>query len=193
VARLEAAVAVAQDRVERLISAQRSTPVPGSGAAVPAPEVVTQAQQALVNAQEQLRQARNPASGPELAQARQELGQAEERLLLSRRSSMPSDLEEARAAVEAAERRLQRINQSVSDADRQAAEAAVEHAWSALEVARLQLRESSISAPVAGLISDLFVNVGAPTAAGAPLVAIIPPEFELLVQVPELLIGAITL
>jgi HlyD family secretion protein len=193
VAQLESAVAVARDRVERLVSAQRATPVPGSGAAVPAPEVVTQAQQALVNAQEQLNRARDPASGPELAQARQELAQTEERLLLSRGSSVPTELEEARAAVEAAERRLQRVNQSVSDAERKAAESAVEHAWSALEVARLQLRESSVSAPVAGLISDVFVNTGAPTAAGAPLVAIIPPEFDLHVQVPELLIGAITL
>jgi RND family efflux transporter MFP subunit len=193
VAQLEAAAAVARDRVERLTAAERATPVPGSGSAVPAPEVVAQAQQSLVNAREQLRQARNPASGPELAQARQELAQAEERLLLSRRFTVPSDLEEARAAVEAAEKRLQRVNQTVSDAERKAAETAVEHAWSVLEVARLQLRESTINAPVAGLISDVFVDVGAPTAAGTPLVAIVPPEFELLVQVPELLIGAISL
>jgi len=155
--------------------------------------VIRQAQQALVDAQEKLRSAREPASGPELVNARQELAEIEERFLLSRRTTVPSDIEEARAAVEAADRRLQRVNQPVSDAERKSAETAVEHAWAALELARLQLRESSVSAPVAGLISDVFVSTGSPTAAGAPLVAIIPPEFELLVQVPELLVGAITL
>jgi RND family efflux transporter MFP subunit len=192
-AQLEAAVAVASDRVERLTAAQRATPVPGSGSSVPAPEIVAQTQQALVNAQEQLRSARAPAPAQELGQARQELAQAEERLLLSRTIAMPTDLEAARAAVEAAEKRLQRVNQPVTDVERKAADTAAEQAWAALEVARLQLREASISAPVGGLISDVFVSTGSPTAAGAPLVAIIPPEFELLVQVPELLIGVISL
>ncbi|MFN0073061.1 MAG: efflux RND transporter periplasmic adaptor subunit, partial [Chloroflexota bacterium] len=193
IAQLETAVAVTRDRLERLQSAQRATPVPGAGVAVPPQEVITQAQQALIDAQEQLRLARSPTSGAELSQARQELALAGERLLLSRSSTVPSDLEEARATLEAAERRFQRVNQPVTDAERKSAELAVEHAWSGLELARLQLRESSVTAPLTGLISDVFVNVGAPTAAGSPLVSILPPEFELLVQVPELLIGAITL
>lgn len=191
-AELQTAVDIARDRVDRLIAVQRATPQPGLTSASPPPEVVAQAQQSLIDAQERLKQVQVPASGPELSRARQDLAQAEERLLLSRATLGPNDLEEARAMVEAAERRQQRLNQPVSDAEKHSAEAAVEQSWAALELARLQLREATILAPSPGVIADVLVAPGVPTAAGAPLVSLVPLDFDLQVPLSEILLGAVS-
>ncbi|WP_128563310.1 HlyD family secretion protein [Methylobacterium crusticola] len=75
----------------------------------------------------------------------------------------------ARAALEAAERRL-----AVIDTQKAQGRAALDQARAEREVARLNLADTELRAPVAGVVGNRSARTGAYAAAGAGLVALVP-------------------
>jgi HlyD family secretion protein len=180
----------ARDRLDRVLVAGVET---GSTAAVQASPVpvpvasaaVDEARQAVQEAQQEVARARQPVNPDDLAAARKQLADAEDALLVARWSVGPSDLDEARASVEAAEARLRRAGQPASEAGIRAGETGVEFAGAALELARLQLRESSLVAPIGGVVVETFQKQGATVAAGTAILSIQPPDYELAISIDE--------
>jgi HlyD family secretion protein len=154
-------------------------------------QAVEQARQAVQQAQREVTQARQPVASDELAAARQQLADAEDQLLMARWPVTPGDLDEARANVEAAEARLRRAGQPVSEAAVRAGETAVEYAGAALELARVQLREATLVSPIAGIVAQTHQRQGDTVAAGAAIVSIQPPDYEVGVQIDERQLGQV--
>ncbi len=183
VARAEERVTTARTRLDRILTGV------GVGLASPTPGLdrvaIEQARAEIRQAEEELARARRPITSEEIAGARQQVSQAEEDLLLARNPIGPLELEEASANVEAAEIRLRGASTAVTPATIKAAESAVSYAWAALELARLQLREATIVAPIAGLVAETHQRAGAGVAAGTPLLSIQPPDYELVLAVED--------
>ena len=189
VARAEARVAAARGRLDQLLTG--SNPAPGTPTPALDRTAVEQARAEIRRAEEDLARARRPVTTEEIAGARLQVAQAEQDLLLARNPIGPMELEEARANVEAAEIRLRSTGSAASPAAVKAAESAVDYAWAALELARLQLRESTIVAPIQGVIVDAHQRQGAGVAAGTPLLTIQPPDYELVLGVEDRQLGQI--
>jgi len=113
-------------------------------------------------------------------------------LLVARWSVGPNELDEARANVEAAEARLRRAGQPSSEVAIKAGETGVEYAGAALELARLQLRESTLVSPIAGVVVETFQKQGATVAAGTPIASIQPPDYEIAVAIDERQLGQVS-
>ncbi len=178
-ARAELRLIEARSRLDELVAHPTASPTPlDLAAAERARGEVRQAEADLI-------EARRPANSEDLAAARQQLAEAEDALLLAHAAVSPTDLDEARAQVEAAEARLRRADGTVSDAAIRAAESAVEYAWANVELARLQLREATVVAPLSGIVIEVHQPQGTNVAAGTPLVTIQPPEYEMHVAVEE--------
>ncbi|MCA2011260.1 efflux RND transporter periplasmic adaptor subunit [Cereibacter sphaeroides] len=130
---------------------------------------VTQAQAQLANAEAARGQAQSQVSATE-AQLNQS-NQVLERLRALRESgtATQSALDEAQAAQLSAAANAQSARDGV-----QAAEAALEQARASLEVAQLDLENATITAPVAGIISERNGQIGAIAAtAGEPIFRLI--------------------
>ena len=175
----------ARSRLDELVAAPVASPTPLDQSSV------DRVRGEVRQAEYELIQARQPSSTEDLAAARQYLAEVEDAMLLARTSASPTDLDEARAQVEAAEARLRRADAAVSSAALQAAESAVQYAWANAELARLQLRESTVVAPLSGIVTDAHQPQGANVAAGTPLVTIQPPEYEMHVAVEERHLGQV--
>jgi RND family efflux transporter MFP subunit len=155
------------------------------------PTALAEARQTLRQAEEAAAQARRPASTEELARARQDLANAQDQLILARVSVSQADLEAARSAVQAAEIGLRMAGQPPTETELKAAQANVQLAQAELEVARVEAREATIYAPFTGLVSEVFVEPGTLVGPGTPLMTLVPPNFELVVQVHEAQIGQV--
>jgi RND family efflux transporter MFP subunit len=60
-----------------------------------------------------------------------------------------------------------------------------------LDIAQLALKETTVQAPVGGTISDRLVSLGALVNPQTPLVTLIPPDLELVVNVEENQLGQV--
>ncbi|MGE3269061.1 MAG: efflux RND transporter periplasmic adaptor subunit [Chloroflexota bacterium] len=198
----EARLDAARQRLDTaLTSAPAFSPPPPAADGAPGPVAspatldnpeVQEARQAVQQAQQELAQARQPVDSEELAAARQKLAEAEDALLVARWPVGPGDLDEARANVEAAEARLRRAGQPASDAAVKAGETAVEYAGAALELARVQLRESTIVSPIAGVVVQTHYQQGDTVPAGAVLVTVQAPDYDIGVTIDERQLGQVT-
>ena len=150
---------------------------------------IESARQALRQAEEAAARARRPSD--ELSRARAEVETLRDQLILSRTAVSQADLEAARAAVQAAEIGLRRAGAPPSELELRAAQAEAQRAQAELEVARIEAREATITAPLTGMISEVVAAVGALVAPGTPLLTIIPPSFEVVIPLPEAQIGQV--
>jgi multidrug efflux pump subunit AcrA (membrane-fusion protein) len=178
----------ARDRLDALLTAAPSAePSPVPVGASP----IDLARLAVQQAQQELAQARQPATADELAAARKALADAEDALLVARWPVGPSDLDEARAQVEVAEARLRRAGQPSTEAAVKAGETAVEYAGAAVELARLQLRESTLVSPIAGIVVETFQKQGDSVSPGTLIASIQPPDYEIAVGIDERQLGQV--
>ena len=202
------AIAVAQQQLDAarqqldavlVSSAAVAPPSPGgetTPVAVASPsalnaQAIEQARQAVQQAQQEVARARQPVGADQLAVARQQVADAEDALLVARWPVTPGDLDEARANVEAAEARMRRAGQPTSDAGVRAGETAVEYAGAALELARVQLREATLVTPMAGVVVQTHQKQGDTVAAGAAVVSVQPPDYEISVAIDERQLGQV--
>ena len=195
VAAAEVRLNAARTRLDEVLvgaTSESSAPVPQASPVPLSASAVEQARQAVQQAQQEVARARQPVSDDELAAARKQLADAEDALLVARWSVGPNDLDEARANVEAAEARLRRAGQPSSEAGIKAGETGVEYAGAALELARLQLRESTLVSPIAGVVVETLQQQGATVAAGTPIVSIQPPDYEIAVAIDERQLGQVS-
>jgi RND family efflux transporter MFP subunit len=130
--------------------------------------------------------ARTP-SGSQAAvdQARNELDDAQQALLLVRLSQTAFDLDQARALASVADAQLKLATAPAAPEEIKAAETRVERAYAQAELARARLRDATITAPVAGIVSDISARVGSTVSPAAAIMTLIPPEMQLVVQADE--------
>jgi RND family efflux transporter MFP subunit len=182
VAQADAAVNAARAKVDQL---QRDPNASQNQAAL------TEAQRALRQAEDMAAQIRRGGFADDLNRARQELNNAQDQLILARNSISQADLDAAQAMVQAAEIGLKRAGTPPSDAELKAAQADAQRAQAELEVARVEAREATILAPFSGLVSEVFVVQGTLVGPGSPLLTVIPPNFEVVVPLPEAQVGQV--
>jgi HlyD family secretion protein len=133
----------------------------------------------------------------QLALDRSRLGRRER--LTAREVVSQEGLEEARALVKVAEARVQALTAQVEIAhlpgreeERRAAEAEIAAAAAALAQADWRLGRRTVTAPVAATVDEIVHWPGEQVAAGAPVLALLPPEgIKLRFYVPEPLVGGL--
>ncbi len=125
------------------------------------------------------------ASNADVERARQEVQDAEQALSMARLSVNAFDLDQARALADAAEAQVKLVRSPASPEEIKAAEAGAEQAFALAELARARLRDATIVAPIAGVVTELPATVGSTVAPTAPVLTLIPPEMQVVVQAEE--------
>ncbi len=80
---------------------------------------------------------------------------------------------------------LARLEEGAKPAQVQAVEAQVRQAETALYLAQLQLDKATISSPIDGTVSEVFVTVGSMVAPGAPVTTLLSRVMDVVIQVEE--------
>lgn len=128
----------------------------------------------------------------DIQQAQAAVDQAQQVLLKAQRPFTAEDIQAQTQAVVQASAVLQKAANPYTDQDVSAAQAAVDAAQAQLDIAQLALTETTVLAPVDGVISDRLVSLGALVNPQTPLVTLVPPALELVVNVEENKLGQIT-
>ncbi len=126
-----------------------------------------------------------------LQQAQATVSQAEQQLRKARQPYTSFDLQQQEQAVAQARALLDKAGNPYTEQDLAAAQAAVDQARSQLALAALGIRESTINAPVDGVIAERFAPAGALVSPQTPLVTLVPPALELVVNVEEAQLGQV--
>jgi HlyD family secretion protein len=153
--------------------------------APPTAELLAQSEAAVQAAQEQLNLVSKPVMPEDLAQLASQVTIAEQQLALAKAPFTKNDVEQARAAADAAEAAARLAVNPFSDQDIEAAEAAVQQAKAQLDLARIQVEESVIKAPVDGIVAERFLVIGAMASPSTPIVALTSAEVEVTASVDE--------
>jgi len=127
-------------------------------------------------------------------QARRDLQDAQQAQLMVRLSTTAFDLDQARALLEVANAQVDLANAPASPEEIKAAETASEEAFAQAELARARLRDATITAPIAGIVTGINATVGSTVGPNAAIMTLIPPEMRVVVQadesqVPQLQVG----
>src|SRR5262249_34285110 len=93
--------------------------------------------------------------------------------------------------VTAAQAQLDKAEHPYTDQDLAAAQAGVDQAQAALAQAQLGVRETQIVAPVDGIVFDRQVSPGAMVGPTSPIVTVIPPQLDVVVNVDEAQLGKV--
>lgn len=122
--------------------------------------------------------------------------------VLEEASSARANLDQAHASLREAKQRLRELNNGPRSQEIDRARAAVNEAKGRLEAAQVQLNDTIIRAPFAGIITQKYANVGAfvtpttsassTTSATSTSIVAIASGIEVLAEVPEVNIGQIT-
>jgi HlyD family secretion protein len=117
--------------------------------------------------------------------AQRDLQDAEQAQLLARLSTTAFDLDQARALFDAADAQLKLANAPASPEEINAAQANVEQAFAQAELARARVRDATITAPIAGVVTEIKALVGASVGPAASIMTLIPPDMLVVVDVDE--------
>jgi RND family efflux transporter MFP subunit len=121
--------------------------------------------------------------------AQRDLQDAQQAQLMAHLSTTAFDLDQARALMDAADAQLKLANAPATAEEVKAAETAVEEAFSQAELARARVRDATIVAPIAGIVSEIKVAVGSTVSPAASIMTLIPPDMQVLVNVDEAQLG----
>ncbi|MBI2941066.1 MAG: efflux RND transporter periplasmic adaptor subunit [Chloroflexi bacterium] len=163
------------------------------------PRFLCDAEQARVNAAEtaaeqaeqQVKVITSPPTAEQVAQAEAAVAAAEQQLALARNPITSHDLAQAEAAVAAAEQQHQLAQKPFTDEDLRAASAGLDQAKAGLELARLQRKEATITAPIDGIVTERHLSVGATAAPTTPIVTLVGREVKVTTSVEESRLGDI--
>jgi HlyD family secretion protein len=117
--------------------------------------------------------------------ARRDLQDAQQAQLMARLSTTAFDLDQARALLDVANAQVDLANAPASAEEIKAAETASEEAYAQAELARARLRDATITAPIAGIVTDIRAVVGSTVGPSAAILTLIPPEMRVVVQADE--------
>ncbi len=180
VAQADAAVNAARTKLQQL----QADPTRANDRAA-----LDQARNDVTKAEADLTRARTP-SGTQAAleQARRELQDAEQTRLLVRLSTTAFDMDQARALLEVANAELKLTQAAATPEEQRAAETNVEQSFALAELARVRLRDATLTAPINGIVAEIKTSVGTTVAPGTSIMTLIPPELQVVVQADEALI-----
>src|SRR5207237_6284926 len=85
----------------------------------------------------------------------------------------------------------QKAQNPYTDQDLNAASATVDQAQAQLDLAQIGVKDTTIVAPADGVISERLVSAGALVSPQTPIVTLVPPSLELVVNVEESQLGQI--
>jgi RND family efflux transporter MFP subunit len=155
----------------------------------PTDEDLRQAEAAVDAAAQQLTLARQPSTDQDIRAQRAALEQAQLQLQKARTPYTDFELQQQRQAVAQAEAQLRSKQNPYTEQDLQAAQATVDQARAQLELAELGLNETRVLAPADGLIAARLIAPGALVNPQTPIVTLVPPSLELVVNVEESHLG----
>ncbi|NTU81135.1 MAG: HlyD family efflux transporter periplasmic adaptor subunit [Chloroflexales bacterium] len=135
---------------------------------------LAQAESQLKDAQEQLAAVADGATEAEIASARASVASAQASLNSLREPASKEDLTIAQASVEQAQINLNQLTSPGSAASIASAEANLAQAEVALAQAKLDLQDSTLTAPFAGVVSEVLASVGDTTSASTTITVIDP-------------------
>ncbi len=127
----------------------------------------------------------------DLKQAQAAVDQASQQLQKARAPYTTFDLQQQEQAVAQAQALFQKAQNPFTDQDVAAAQAAVDQSRAQLDLAQIGIRETTIVAPVDGVIAERLVSPGATVNQQTPIASLVPPSLELVVNVEESQLGQI--
>ncbi|TAK33861.1 MAG: efflux RND transporter periplasmic adaptor subunit [Chloroflexota bacterium] len=142
-------------------------------------------------AEAQLDLLKAPPTPEMLAQAEAGVELARQQLELAKKPFTDNDLAQARAGVQAAEQAVALAQNPASPNDLKALEATVDQARAALDLAKLQMDESKIVAPIDGVVVDRQLSEGSLAAPTTPILTLASTSLEIAVGVEEVKAGMI--
>lgn len=152
---------------------------------------ITQAASAVEQAEQQLAMAESPTTEQEIRAQRALVEQARVQVEKAQSPYSEYDIEQQAQAVAQARAMLQGRRNPFAPEEIVAAQAAVDEASARLALAELGMRETSVYAPVDGMIAERQVSQGALVSPNTPIVTLVPPGLELLVNVEEAQLGQV--
>lgn len=163
-------VDVAQARLDGLLAGATKEQIAGAQAAVDA-------------AQAQLQLVEHPGSANDLAAATAAVQVAQAQVKLAESPYTSADLAKAQAAVDVAQQQLKLTQTPFTKQDEDAAKAGVQQAQAALALAQVGLDQTTVVAPIDGIVSQKLQNVGALASPATPIVVLVAPSVEVDVAV----------
>jgi HlyD family secretion protein len=154
-------------------------------------EDLQQAQAGVDQATQQLALAQRPSTDQDIRAQRAAVQQAQLQLRKARAPYTDADIQQQQQAVTASDAQLHKAQNPYTDQDLTAAQATVEQAQAQLDMAELGLSDTTITAPVDGVISERQASPGALVSPQAPVVTLVPPSLELVVNVDEAQLGQV--
>ncbi|HTD79997.1 MAG TPA: efflux RND transporter periplasmic adaptor subunit, partial [Chloroflexota bacterium] len=155
----------------------------------PSDEDLQQAQSIVDQASQQVTLATSPTSVEELRAQRAAVAQARLQLQKARQPFTSFDLQQQEQAVAQAQAMLDKAQHPFTDQDHEAAQAAVDQANAQVAQVELALRDATVVAPVDGRVAERLAAPGALVGPTTPIVTLVPPALELIVNVEESQLG----
>ena len=157
----------------------------------PTDEDLQQAQSAVDQAMQQLALANKPSTDQDVRAQRAQVDQARLQLQKARTPYTDYDIQQQQQAVAQAAAQLHARQNPYTDQDLAVTQATVDQARAQLDLAELAVKDTTIVAPVDGVISERLVSAGALVSPQAPIVTLVPPSLELVVNVEEGQLGQV--
>jgi len=182
-----AAVAAAQSGL------QQATANLNAKAAPPAATDLQQAQAAVDQAQAALDAAKSPYTAQDLKQAQNAVTQAEASLTLVQQPYTAQDLQQQQNAVASAQQALLLAEHPYTAQDVQTADAGIAQAKVGVDQAKQAIADTTVKAPIAGVISQKQVSTGALASTASPIVTISSEAVKVQAPIEESQIASLKL
>jgi RND family efflux transporter MFP subunit len=157
----------------------------------PTDEDLQQAHSAVDQAAQQLTLATKPSTQQDIRAQSAAVEQARLQLVKARAPYTDYDLQQQQQAVAQAEANLRLKQNPYTDQDLASAQAVVDQSKAQLSLAELGVKDTTIVAPADGAISERLVSPGALVNPQTPIVTLVPPSLELVVNVEERQLGQV--
>lgn len=149
------------------------------------PQDIKQAQDAVIQAQANLELTAQPYTPEDIQQARDAVTQAEASLQLTAEPNTPQDIQQAQIAVKNAQQQLALAKQPYTAQDLQAAQASVDQAQAGVDQALQTVKDTTVTAPISGVVSAKNLNPGDIASTTTSIVTISSSTVKVQVSVPQ--------
>ncbi|MBI4320934.1 MAG: efflux RND transporter periplasmic adaptor subunit [Chloroflexi bacterium] len=155
----------------------------------PTKEQLAQAQAGIDQARAALDLVQNPVTERDLKQAENGVLIAEQQLQLARSPFTEREIKQAENAVLVAEQQLQLARSPFTKEEFDIARAQLAQAQAALELVQSQLAETTILAPIDGVVSEKYLDIGAISSPQTPALTIVSTDLEIALSAEESRVG----
>lgn len=152
-----------------------------------------QAQDAVTQAEAALAKTKQPGSPQDIAQAQNAVVQAQQALIAARQPYTQQDVQQAQLGVQGAQQALAKTQQPYTAQDIEQAKATVAQAQVAVDQAKKAVADTTVKAPVTGVVTQVNLHQGAMASTAAALVTISSPDVVVQVPVEQTQVGGLSL